>query len=150
MMKHIRSVGTVAAALAVSMVLVSATASAQAGGGPRGDVLAGAPPSEAFRYGGDDRRDNRRDDRRDDWRGHKHGPDYHTAIRECSRESIQNAWRRGFYSAQYEREPRLVGTRRGWELVGRVRLQDRRGFSFVNTVCDLRPNGQVVSFAVVR
>ncbi len=149
MMKHIRTLGFAAAALAASAVLVSTPAIAQ-----QGSVqgLAGAPGAqqtpELFRDQGRDRdwdgdrdwdrdRDNDRDwNNNDDDR--RRAPDFQNAQQQCSRAGIQEAWRRDYYSAQYDGRPRLEYGRRGWELRGRMRLHDRRGYHSVNTVCDLR------------
>jgi hypothetical protein len=112
---------------------------------PRTDVQrAPSGPGEVFNRGpGPDR--NR------DWdRDRGRQPDFQTVQAACSRAAIREAWDRGFYSAQYEGGPRLVDNRRGWEMRGRVRLHDRRGYSFVDTVCDLRRNGEVQDFDFLR
>jgi hypothetical protein len=147
MMKHIRTIGIAAAALAASAVLVSTPAIAQQG---REQELAGAPGSqqqtpELFR---DQNRDWDRDwnsdrdwDRDRDWNRNddrRRAPDFQRAQEQCSRAAIQEAWRRDFYSAQYDGRPRLEYGRYGWELRGRIRLHDRRGYHYVNTACDLR------------
>jgi hypothetical protein len=130
MMKLIWSLGS-AAALAVSATLVSVPAFAQAPpafqwGAPAPHELAGSTRL-----------------RGDDLRGERRAPDFQTAQARCSREAIQLAWSRGYYSAQYDGKPRMVETRRGWEFRGRVRLHDQRGYSTVNTVCDLGGRGDV-------
>jgi hypothetical protein len=145
MMKHIRTLGFAAAALAASAVLVSTPAIAQQG---REQGLAGAPGAqqtpELFRdqnrdWDGDRDRDDDRDWNNNDDR--RRAPDFQNAQQLCSRAGIQEAWRRDYYSAQYDGRPRLEYGRRGWELRGRMRLHDRRGYHSVNTVCDLRGRG---------
>lgn len=123
-----------AAALAASVALaVAVPAFAQPNGNARDHgQLAGAPPLFA---GQDDfRRDDRGRGERDDWRRRK--PDFQQMQRDCSREGIEAAWKRNYYSAQYHDAPRLTEGRNGWELRGKMRLHDRKGYSFVDTVCD--------------
>jgi hypothetical protein len=164
MTKRIALFGT-AAALAAS-VLFASVASAQQTRGPQPtdkpaqqQQLQGAPgdrdrdrntgPGDVFQNGprGSDR--DRGPDRDFD-RGRGRGPDIQDAQASCSRMAIQEAWRRGAYSAQYENAPRLVDTRRGWELQGRMRLHDRRGYSVVNTSCEVRRNGEAADFDFLR
>lgn len=153
MMKHIRSLGSAAAALAVSATFVAAPAFAQ--GAPaakhvqHAQELSGAP---GFRGEHEFRGDREvrgapdwRGDRDEDWRGEgdwrRRAPDFQTAQAQCSRAGIQMAWNQGFYSAQYDGKPRFVEARRGWELHGRMRLHNQRGYSHVNTICDMRGRG---------
>ncbi len=154
MMKHIRTIGIAAAALAASAVVVSTPAIAQQG---RELELAGAPGSqqqtpELFRDQNRDRDwdDDRDGDRDRDWSNNddrRRAPDFQRAQEKCSRAAIQEAWRRDFYSAQYDGRPRLEYGRYGWELRGRIRLHDRRGYHYVNTACDLRGrNGADIEF----
>ena len=104
---------------------------------------------------GHDRGRNRDNDRDRDWdrdwdRGRDRRPDIHNAQRNCSRVGIQEAWNRNYYSAQYDGGPRLEYGRYGWELRGRMRLHNNRGYSYINTVCDLRRNGEVSDFDFIR
>jgi hypothetical protein len=143
MIKHIRTLGAVAAALAASAALIAMPALAQ----QNDRDLAGAPRSQQeyppLFSGQDQDRDWDRD--RDDDRDYdrQRRPDFQAAQEQCSRAGIQEAWRRNYYSAQYDAAPRLDYGRRGWEMRGRMRLHDRRGFSHVNTVCDVRGRGGV-------
>lgn len=128
MTKHITS-RVAAAALAASIALAAAVpAFAQPGGNARDNgQLAGAPPL----FSGQE--DFRRGDR-DDWRRRK--PDFQTMQRDCSKKGIEAAWDRNYYSAQYNDAPRLVEGRYGWELRGKMRMHDRKGYSYVDTICD--------------
>lgn len=140
MMKNIRSLGAAAAALAASAVLVSAAAPALA---QQSQELDGAPRL----FSGQDR------DRDRDWNngpGRDSRPDYDRALRNCSREANRDGWDRDYFSVQYDREPRLEYNRNGWELRGRMRVHDRRGYSQINTVCDVRRNGDVTDFDFLR
>lgn len=127
----------VAAALAASMALaVAVPAFAQQGrGDPR---LDGAPPLFAGQdYRGDrDWNDRDRDwNDRDDWRRRK--PDFQTVQKNCSIAGIREAWDRNFYSAQYHEGPKLYEGRYGWEMRGKMRLHDRKGYAYVDTTCDV-------------
>jgi len=143
MTKYLRTLGLAAAALAASAALIAMPA-ALAQQNDRD--LAGAPRSQQDYpplFSGQDRDRDRDDDRytdRDgDWNNdRRRAPDFQNAQRDCSRAGIQEAWRRNFYSAQYDGRPRLEYGRRGWELRGRMRLHNRDGYNNVNTVCDLR------------
>jgi hypothetical protein len=134
MMKRIRTVIAASAALAASAAIL-APALAQQGPGYNNPDLAGAP--NAFR---DQDRDYNRDYNRDsdrNWNGGRQ-PDYNWAVSQCSRAANQEVWRQNGFSAQYDgKAPRLYDQRRGWELHGRLRLHDQRGFSYVNAICDL-------------
>ncbi|HEY7800556.1 MAG TPA: hypothetical protein VIA80_17445 [Hyphomonadaceae bacterium] len=145
MMKHIRILGAAAAALAASAVPVSAQ---QFGQRPpvQSEELEGAPRL----FAGQDRDDDRERGDRDWDRDRGRRPDFQYAQRNCSREANREAWDRNYYSAQYDSAPRLDYTRDGWELRGRMRLHDRRGYSYVNTVCDIRRNGDVSDFDFLR
>jgi hypothetical protein len=140
MMKHIRFFGA-AAALAASAVLLAPALAQQ---GPAPEELAGAPG----RYSGQDYdRDwnhNHNRDNRNDWRGRK--PDFQQIQRDCSRAGIREAWNRNYYSAQYHDGPRLVEGRYGWEMRGKMRLHDRKGYSYVNTICDIRRGDVRIEF----
>jgi len=134
MMKHITS-WVAAAALAASVALtVALPAFAQPGNsyGRDNGQLDGGP---ALFSGQEDFRRGDRDDRgRDDWRRRK--PDFQTMQRDCSKQGIETAWNRNYYSAQYHDSPRLVEGRYGWEMRGKMRLHDRKGYSYVDTICD--------------
>ncbi len=136
MMKHLRTFGAAAAALAASVALISAPALAQQGRPGNTNDLAGAPGYRDY-----DRDRNYDRDRDGNWGGdwnnndRRRAPDFQWAQEQCSKAGIQEAWRRNYYSAQYNDGPKLVDGRRGWEMVGRMRLHDRRGHSYVNTVC---------------
>lgn len=134
MMKHITS-RVAAAALAASVALtVALPAVAQPGNsyGRDNGQLDGGP---ALFSGQEDFRRGDRDDRgRDDWRRRK--PDFQTMQRDCSKQGIETAWNRNYYSAQYHDSPRLVEGRYGWELRGKMRLHDRKGYSYIDTICD--------------
>ncbi len=117
----------VAAALAASMALTfAAPAFAQ-----RGDA---GPPL----FSG--QRDDRGWNDNSDWRRRK--PDFQTVQRECSMAGIREAWNRNFYSAQYHDGPKLVEGRNGWEMQGRMRLHDRKGYSYADTWCSVGRNGE--------
>ena len=133
----------VAAALAASMALaIAAPAFAQPGYRDDGR-LEGGPPL----FSGQDNRgrDYRGDDRgwndRDDWRRRK--PDFQTVQRDCSIAGIREAWDRNFYSAQYHEGPKLYEGRYGWEMRGKMRLHDRKGYAYVDTTCDVGRGGDV-------
>ena len=159
MMKHIKVVTASAAALAALAALtVSVPAFAQQYGQDRqlneGGQLAGAPgyrDQETPRLFPN--QDQYRDGGRDDWRNNddrRRAPDFQTAQRVCSRAGIQEAWNRNFYSAQYDGGPRLEYGRGGWELRGRMRLHNNRGYSYVNTVCEVNRNGNAGRFDFLR
>ena len=119
-----------------------------AAGGQRPDELAGAP---RLFSGQEYDRDRDRDWNNDrDNNDRRNQPNFQNAQRNCSRAGIQEAWNRNYYSAQYDGGPRLEYGRRGWELRGRMRLHNNRGYSYVNTVCDLRRGGDVSAFEFLR
>ena len=135
MMKHLRTIGAATAALAASAVLL-APALAQQGppAGYSNNDLAGG---QNYRD-----RDDYRDGDRGGWNGGRQ-PEYNWAVEQCSRAANQEVWRQNGFSAQYDgKAPRFYEARRsGWELHGRLRIHDRRGFSYVNAICDLN-NGR--------
>ncbi len=154
MLNTLRIPGASAAALAALALFVTPAALAQTPGPAKGvqlaqvndRELAGAP--EAYRADRDGRDRNDRNDRdrgRGDWRR----PDFQTAQAVCSRAAIEDAWRRGAYSAQYNSQPRLVEGRYGWEMVGNMRVHSRKGYSYGDTVCRLRGD-DVVQFEFLR
>jgi hypothetical protein len=126
----------VAAALAVSMTLgVALPAFAQPG--TRGDPrLDGAPPLFAGQDFRGDRDGNWNErDRDDNWRRRK--PDFQEVQKNCSIAGIREAWSRNFYSAQYHEGPKLYEGRYGWEMRGKMRLHDRKGYAYIDTTCDV-------------
>jgi len=140
MMKNIRTVIAATAALAASAAVLAPALAQQ---GPPNSYnnqdLAGAP--DAFR--GQDRDYNRDYDRNDrnnnsGWNGGRQ-PDYNWAVQQCSRAANQEVWRTNGFSAQYDgKAPKMYDQRRGsWELHGRLRIHDQRGFSYINAICDL-------------
>lgn len=135
MMKQI-ALKASAAALAASLALI-AVAPALAQQGDRDRDLAGAPPL----FEGQSRDRDRNGDWNDNDRNRK--PDFQRIQEDCSRAGIQEAWGLGYYSAQYHDGPRLEYGRRGWEMRGKMRLHNRKGYSYVNTVCDVRGRGGV-------
>jgi hypothetical protein len=149
MMKHLRTIGAVTAALAASAVLLAPALAQQGPGG-----LAGAPGYQQQRdnnyndRNGDwDRNDY--SDRNPDWR--RRSPDINWATEQCSRAANRDAERRNFFSAQYDgKAPRLVEGRRGWELHGRLRIHDPRGMHYENAICDLRNGRGGVSIDYLR
>lgn len=166
MMKRIWTLGSAAAALAVSAALVSSSATAQnygnnqLAGGPKPQVQAdqqftpeqfrveqGDQPFQGEGYRSDGRRNDGWNNDRDRDRGRI---DFQTAQRSCSRAGIQEAWNRNYYSAQYDGGPRFFEGRRGWELRGRMRLHDRSGYRYVDTTCEVRRSGEAVRFEFLR
>lgn len=135
MMKHIRTVAAATAALAASAVFL-APALAQQGPGYNpnyNNELAGGP--DAFR--GQDYRDRDDYNRNGGWNGGRQ-PDYNWAVSQCSRAANQEVWRQNGFSAQYDgKAPKMYNQRRGWEMHGRLRIHDERGFNYVNAICDL-------------
>jgi colicin import membrane protein len=71
------------------------------------------------------------------------------ARRSCTWAGEQAARARDYDDAQYDDEPRLY-QRDGWELRGRMRLQDRGGYRLVDTVCEVDDAGEVQRFALLR
>lgn len=141
MMKRIWILGSAAAALAVSATLVAAPALAQGAPG-----MKDAPVAEL--YGGPGYRGPEPVSGRHDYRGDPRGrgPGFDRSVMQCSRAGIEQAWSRGYYSAQYDSSPRLVNGRRGWEMHGRMKLHDRRGFVMQNTICDLGGRNARIDF----
>jgi hypothetical protein len=138
MMKHIRTVIAATAALAASAAVL-APALAQQGPGYNNQDLAGAPGEYRGQdYNRDYNRDDRDYDRNGGWNGGRQ-PDYNWAVSQCSRAANQEVWRDNGFSAQYDgKAPRFYNQRRGgWELHGRLRIHDQRGFSYVNAICDI-------------
>jgi hypothetical protein len=71
------------------------------------------------------------------------------ARRACTWAGEQAARARDYEGALYDDEPRLY-QRDGWELRGRMRLQERRGYRLVDTVCEVDDAGEVERFALLR
>jgi len=75
--------------------------------------------------------------------------DFENARRSCTRAGEDAALARNFYSARYDTAPRIYEDG-GWELRGLMRLQDRRGYLVVDTVCEVDADGEVQRFALLR
>jgi multidrug efflux pump subunit AcrA (membrane-fusion protein) len=73
---------------------------------------------------------------------------YEAARRACTRAGMDEAVDRDFYSARYEFAPRLFERER--ELRGLMRMDDRRGYLLVDTVCELDDDGMVLHFEMLR
>lgn len=141
MMKKL-SFKAVAAALAASAALaVAVPAFAQPPSYDDGKLEGGPTLFEGQQYRGDRDGDWERGRGNDEWRRRK--PDFQTVQRDCSIAGIRKAWDRNYYSAQYHDGPRLVEGRYGWEMRGKMRLHDRKGYSYVDTYCDVGRNGNV-------
>ena len=75
--------------------------------------------------------------------------DVGAAQRSCARAAEDEALARRFYSARYDSAPRFYQNN-GWELRGRIRLEDRRGYVFVDTVCEVDSNSEARDFIFLR
>lgn len=73
---------------------------------------------------------------------------YDDARRACTQAGMSEAIDRDFYSARYDSAPHYFEDER--ELRGVMRMQDRRGFLLVDTVCELDRDGEVIDFALLR
>lgn len=73
---------------------------------------------------------------------------YENARRACTRAGMNEAIDRDFYSARYEAAPRLFERER--ELRGLMRMDDRRGYLLVDTICELDDDGRVMHFEMLR
>jgi hypothetical protein len=73
---------------------------------------------------------------------------YDDARNACTRAGMSEAMDNDFYSARYDGAPRFDERRR--DLRGRMRMDDRRGYLTVDTVCQLDANGAVLRFEVLR
>lgn len=112
------------------------------------DELAGGPGGyipPAGSYGDRDDRGHERNDR-DEAEDHRilNGR-LAQSIAACSREANIFVQDRGAWSAQYADSPRLVETRGNYELRGRMRIHDDRGFHIEDSRCQVR-RGDVVDF----
>lgn len=127
----------VAAALAASMALGVAVPAFAQPGRDDGRLDGGPPLFSGQDFRGDRDRDwNDRDGGRgDDWRRRK--PDFQEVQKNCSIAGIREAWSRNFYSAQYHEGPKLYEGRYGWEMRGKMRLHDRKGYAYVDTYCEV-------------
>ncbi len=76
------------------------------------------------------------------------GLDFETAKRSCALEAQAEARARNYVAASYDTEPRL--NTRTMELRGLVRLDDRRGYRLVDSVCELSPDGDAEYFEFLR
>lgn len=76
--------------------------------------------------------------------------DLEMARRSCTRAGMREARERDFYSAWYDRAPRLYDEGRTLELRGYMRVEDRRGYLVVDTVCEIDADGEAVDFAFLR
>jgi hypothetical protein len=132
----------VVAALAASMTLaVALPAFAQPGNRDDGRLDGNPPLFSGQNDRGNDRDWARGSNDRDDWRRRK--PDFQTVQRDCSIAGIREAWDRNFYSAQYHDGPKLYEGRDGWEMRGKMRLHDRKGYAYIDTTCDVGRGGDV-------
>ena len=71
---------------------------------------------------------------------------YESARRACTRAGMDEALDRDFYSARYQSAPRLFDR----ELRGVMRMDDRRGYVLVDTLCELDDDGLVINFEMLR
>jgi len=71
------------------------------------------------------------------------------AQRSCTLAAEDVAERRNFYSAEYDEAPYFFQTRT-LQLRGAMRLEDRRGYVIVDTVCELDRDGEALNFAFLR
>lgn len=156
MIKTFAKIGASAAALAVSAAFATPTAVAERQAHSQSArVITVQYQDNQYRgrddqvlFGGrDDRHDNRGwgKDRRGGWGR----PTQDGAVDVCYRAMNRELGGRNFWSIQYDGEPRLREERHGFELRGRVRLHGPRGFSHLETVCELDGN-RVVRFYVDR
>ena len=114
------------------------------------DDLAGGPgsyghPREADSHDYEYRDDDRRDGEHGDRDAHPLSGRLSQSIAACAREANEIAWEQGAWSAQYTERPRLVETRSSFELRGRLRIHDERGFHTEESRCEVR-RGEVIDF----
>lgn len=147
MTNRLKFSGASAAALAAFTLLAAPASHAQ-----RPDFPSNPPSADwsqdrgSNSWNGDDWR---RDDwRRGDWR--RDGAFFQRAQETCSRMAIEEAWRRGSYSAQYRASPQLVEGRRGPELRGAITVHNRKGLHTGGSVCELGRRGDALSFVYLR
>ena len=72
-----------------------------------------------------------------------------TAERSCVRMGQDAALDRNYYSARYDAAPHFYEDG-GWELRGRMRLEDRRGYVLVDTICEVGADGRALDFRFLR
>lgn len=77
------------------------------------------------------------------------GLDRQAAILACSRAGEDEAHDRNFEWAEYEDAPRFYHGRT-WEVRGLMRLEDRRGYMIVDTVCEVSTDGEAQRFTFLR
>ena len=75
--------------------------------------------------------------------------DFDAARRSCLRVAEDRALARNFYSAHYDAMPRFYQND-GWELRGRMRLEDRRGYLLIDTVCEIDASSEARTFIFLR
>jgi hypothetical protein len=75
--------------------------------------------------------------------------DFGAARRSCTRAAEDEALARNFYSAEYDSAPRFVEGD-AWEVRGRMRLEDRRGYLIVDTICEVDADGEARDFIFLR
>lgn len=73
---------------------------------------------------------------------------YEEARRACTRAGMAEALDRDFQTARYQNSPRFYED--ALEFRGLMRLEDRRGFVLVDTICELDAEGRVIDFALLR
>lgn len=90
--------------------------------------------------------------RRDEPRDRRFGyevVDREGAIDACSDASVDAARVQNFYSARYDVEPRLYEGRY-LQVRGLMRVEDRRGYRILDTLCELDRDGEVQRFVFLR
>ena len=75
-------------------------------------------------------------------------PSLASARRACTQAGLEAARERNFYSAQYDEPPHFYRGR--LELRGLMRLEDRRGYMIVDTVCEVDADGDAERFSFLR
>ncbi|MDP3736232.1 MAG: hypothetical protein Q8R02_02515 [Hyphomonadaceae bacterium] len=75
--------------------------------------------------------------------------DFGAARRSCTRAAEDEVRARDFYSAEYDSAPRFVQGD-AWEVRGRMRLEDRRGYLIVDTICEVDADGEARDFIFLR
>jgi chromosome segregation ATPase len=76
------------------------------------------------------------------------GVDLAAARRSCIRAATDEARARDYFSARYDTEPRF--NQRTGELRGLMRLEDRRGYRIIDSVCELDANGEAEYVTFLR
>lgn len=153
MMKTLAKISASAAALAASAALAPTAVADQTSAARHGQTT-----TIRIQHRDDDELWGGRGDRRGDrgWGGDRRGwgGEYGRltqagAVDVCYRAMNRELGGRQYWSIQYDGEPRLREERHGYELRGRVRLHGPRGFSHLETVCELNGN-RVSRFYVAR